>query len=358
MRWPAPGARARRWLPTLAALAALTTAAGGGCRPAPAPTPRPLVRIGWQTTWATQGQLAVILQRTNALDLAGLEGRFVGFTYGGPLNEGALAGEVDVVLTADQPAITLAVRAPEWRIIGRLMSNRVGTLVPPDSPVRTPADLRGRSLAVPFGAAAQREAMAALQQAGLDPARDVRLVNLGIQELLALAKAGARDGRWGEVDAVAAWDPPFAEIQARGLGRPLAQAVVTSVVLMNTRLRDAHPGADARLMHALRLAYDYYRRDPARADAWFQQASGVAFGADVLRLAAAVEPNLRATEARDIRVTLDDRDRGALQRAADFMAAQRLLREPVDVAALIQPAAETAAPRFGEVEETAPGVPR
>jgi ABC-type nitrate/sulfonate/bicarbonate transport system substrate-binding protein len=345
-------AHARRLACLLTAVLALTPALGA-CRRAAAPTPpRPLVRVGWQTTWATQGQLAVILQRTNALELSGLDGRFVGFSYGGPLNEGALAGEVDVVFTADQPALTLAARAPEWRIIGRLMYNRVGTLVPPESPVVAPADLRGRTLAVPFGAAAQREAMAALEQAGLDPARDVRLVNLGIQELVALAKAGARGGRWGEIDALAAWDPPFAELQARGLGRPLAQAVVTSVALMNTRFRDAHPGADRRLVRALRLAYDFYRREPARADAWFRDASGIDFGPGVLTLAASVEPNVHAAGAAAITVTLGDHDLAALQRAADFMAAHRLLREPVKVATLVEPpAAEDGAPPFGEVRE-------
>ena len=330
----------------------LIAAGCGGARPEP-PTAaaRPVVRVGWQTTWATQGQLAVILQRTNALELAGLEGRFVGFTYGGPLNEGALAGAVDVVLTADQPALTLGARAPHWRIVGRLMSNRVGVMVPPGSRAASPADLRGGTLAVPFGAAAQREALAALQRAGLDPARDVKLVNLGIQELVALVTAGAQGGRWGEIDAVAAWDPPFAELTTRGLARPLADAVVTSVVLMDTRFRDAHPGADARLLDALRLAYDFYRRDPARADAWFDAASGLDFSPGVLTLAASVEENLRVSDPSAIRVVLNTDDLAALQRAADFMAANRMLPAPVKVETLVQAATPSPGLPFAAVNE-------
>ena len=71
--------------------------------PEPAPAVEPAtpalqpIRIGWQTTWATQGQLAVILMKTDILKNLGFEPEFVGFSYGGPLNEGALAGEVDVL---------------------------------------------------------------------------------------------------------------------------------------------------------------------------------------------------------------------------------------------------------------------
>ena len=47
-----------------------------------------------------------------------------------PLNEAALAGEVDVLFTADQPALALCHRDRKWKMIGRLMYNRVGTFVP------------------------------------------------------------------------------------------------------------------------------------------------------------------------------------------------------------------------------------
>ena len=65
------------------------------------------IRIGWQTTWATQGQLAVILMKTDILRSAGFEPEFVGFSYGGPLNEGALAGEVDVAEGLDQALVDI-----------------------------------------------------------------------------------------------------------------------------------------------------------------------------------------------------------------------------------------------------------
>ncbi len=335
--------------------------------PVEAPSPAPAeaapaldpVRIGWQTTWATQGQLAQILARTDLLQAQGMDPTLVGFTYGGPLNEGALAGEVDVVLTADQPAIMLCAKSPDWAIVGRLMYNRVGTFVPADSPVQDVAGLEGSTIAIPYGAAAQRETLAALREAGLEPAEDVTTVNLGIQEQVALVGAGSKDGRWGTIDAGSAWDPTFAELEHSGAVRVLDQGVVTSVVVMHKDYITTHPGADARFMAALEQAYGVYRNDVAQADAWFVEAAGVAFDPAVLALAASVEPNLEADA--EISTRLSGYDIAGMERAAAFMLEVELLRQPADVAAMIaqpgsaeQPVQEDAQGDQGQVDHGQP----
>lgn len=315
-----------------AAVAPITASTPGGEGLAP-------IRIGWQTTWATQGQLVAVLLHTDILAKNGFAGEFTGFPYGGPLNEGALAGGLDVIFTADQPALSLAAKAPSWGIVGRLMYNRVGTFVPNESPVRTPADLKDKKLAVPFGAAAQREAMEAVAAAGLDPAKDVKLVNLGIEEILGVVRAGQRDGKWGEIDAAAAWDPTFAEIETSKRARTIASSVVTSVVVMDDAYAKANAGADTRFMTALAMAYDVYRADPARADRWFQQEAKLRFNLPVLSAAAAPEPNLKAATAADIRVHLTDEDVAGIGEAAAFMLTAGLLQAPVAMDTVIRPSA-------------------
>ncbi len=304
------------------------------------------VRIGWQTTWATQGQLAQILARTMLLQEQGMEPALVGFTYGGPLNEGALAGEVDVVLTADQPAIMLCAKSPDWAIVGRLMYNRVGTFVPLDSPAQSMADLAGKTVAIPYGAAAQRETLWALREAGLDPASDVTAVNLGIQEQVALVGAGAKDGRWGSIDAGSAWDPTFAELEHSAAVRVLDQGVVTSVVVMHRDYLTAHPGADERFLAALGEAYAAYRSHPEQADAWFVEAAGVQFDPAVLALAASVEPNLEL--GGPISTRLSEGDLAGMERAAAFMLEAGLLKQPADLRAMVAQPGESAQPAVQE----------
>lgn len=313
----------------------------GNSAPAPAPARPGLdrIRIGWQTTWATQGQLAVILMRTDILEQHGFEASFHGFSYGGPLNEGALAGAVDVLFTADQPAIALASKASNWGIIGRLMTNRVGTFVPPDSSIRTVADLKGHTVAVPFGAAAHRATLGAIQRAGLQAGADVQVTNLGLQEIVALVGAGAAEGRWGNTHAAAAWDPAFANLEHAGAVRVIDQADVTSVVVMDDAFSTRVGGSAVRFQHALHAAYDFFRADPGKANAWFKQESDLPFDVGVLELAASVEPNLKATGPQGIRVHLDADDLVNMQRAADFMVEAKLLREAVQLNTLLRPSA-------------------
>ena len=55
-------------------------------KPAPSSWKPIPIRVGWQETWATQGQLAVILQQSEILSGLGFAPTFVGFSYGAPLN--------------------------------------------------------------------------------------------------------------------------------------------------------------------------------------------------------------------------------------------------------------------------------
>jgi taurine transport system substrate-binding protein len=288
------------------------------------------IRIGWQETWATQGQIAVILQQSDILKGLGFAPEFVGFSYGAPLNEGALAGEVDVLFTADQPAIALCNRDNTWGMIGRLMYNRVGTFVPPDSDVKSIVDLRGKTIAIPFGAAAHRETLQAIKAAGLDTNKDINVVNMGIKEVAVLAKSK----KWDTVHAGSAWDPIFAQLESSGLVRTVAQGVVTSVVVMDDDFVKKNPGADAKFMDAMSKAYQQYKADTGKANQAFKTASNLNFSLEALDLAASVEPNLRADNA--VTVTLSSDDKANIQKAADFMFDAKLLKAAVDTSLMIR----------------------
>lgn len=200
------------------------------------------IRVGWQTAWATQGQFVQALRHTNVLEKHGLKADFVGATYGAPLNEAALAGEVDVIFTADQPAAALLARSSDWVIVGRLMFNRVGVYVPPESSFKTLADLRGKTLGMPFGAAAQRVALKALMDVGLDPKRDIDAINLEITEQPGIIQRGGRSD-WGDVDGLVGFDPMLAIIQLGDKAKALHVGTVTSVVVMSRPFIEANPQA-------------------------------------------------------------------------------------------------------------------
>src|SRR3989344_5079356 len=288
------------------------------------------IRVGWQVPWATEGQLTQILKQTDILQKNGLKGEFKGFNYGPPLNEAALAGDVDVIFTADQPAATLLSKNPNWVIVGRLMYNRVSLYVPPKSPIKTAADLKGKTVGMPFGAAAQRMALKAEKNAGLDPKKDVNNVNLDIYEQSDLVK-DPEASTWKNVDALAGFDPTPAIFEEKGLIRILTVGKVVSVIVMSKDFIKSHPEAPVRFLKAFHGAYDYYRNNVSAADTWFTEESKLDITPKALQIAASIEPNVSGKSSDEIRLGFTEEDYIILQEAADFIYDQSLVKTKVNM---------------------------
>jgi len=255
------------------------------------------LRIGWQVPWATQGQLVQILKHTDILEKNGLKAEFVGRTYGPVLNEIALAGDIDVVLTADQPAAALFSKGKGWIGVGRLMYNRTLTYVPPKSSVKTIRELRGKTIGIPIGAAAERVTNEALVAAGLDPKKDVKIINLGIREQGPLVLKGKDKKKWGNIDE---------------------------------KFIENNNSAADRMMQAIYDAYDYYRQNISKANKWFMEEARLK-GSDqkACDIAASIEPNVWCKSRSEIRVTFTSEDFKIMQRASDFLAPK--LKKRVDM---------------------------
>lgn len=290
----------------------------------------PEIRIGWQTTWATQGQLTEILKHTDFLQKNGLNAEYKGFNSGAPLNEAALAKSVDVIFTADQPAATLFSKSQDWVIIGRLMYNRVSLYVPPNSPITNVAQLDGKTVGMPFGAAAQRMALKAEVDAGLDPSKDINNVNLGILEQSDLVK-DSNAIKWGSIDALAGFDPTPAIFESKGLTRNLITGKVVSVIIMSKDYIKSNPNAPTGFLNAFNQSYDYYRNNVNQADDWFTDESKLAVSHDVLKICSDIEPNLGVNDKSEIRLSFTDDDYNILQEAADFIFNQSLVKTKVNM---------------------------
>jgi ABC-type nitrate/sulfonate/bicarbonate transport system substrate-binding protein len=278
------------------------------------------VRIGWQVPWATQGQLVQILKHTDILAKNGIKAEFIGRIYGPMLNELAMAGEVDVVLTADQPAAALFSKKKGWIGIGRLMYNRTLTYVPPKSAIRSMADLRGKTIGVPIGAAAERVTYEALGRVGITP-KDVHVVNLGIMEQGPIVLGSKDRISWTSVDALSGFDPIPAIFESMGLIRVLDVGKVCSLVLMNQSLLGKDPLVATRIMQSVKDAYDFYRQNVFQANEWFMaEAQLKSSNQKACNIAASIEPNVTAHSRDEIRVTFTEDDFVLMQKGADFLA--------------------------------------
>ena len=315
----------------LAALACAPGADEGEERTARAP-----IHLGWQVPWATQGQIVMALRHTNIPELVGVDLDYVGFTYGGPLNQAALAGEVDVLLTADQPAVVLLSNSEDWSIVARMMYNRVCVYVPVASPIARLEELAGKTLQGPVGAAAERVALGELQDRGVDLA-DMQLGNLDMaQQKAVLARTGEGSTRWEGADAYYGFDPLPAIFEVEGRVRMLHCGKVVSVVVASREMTTERVDELERFLRGFALGWLYFARNGSQANAWFAEVSRLDVGDEVLELAASVEPNRRASTAGDLRLTFDGGDLATLRSTQDFLLARGIVRERVDLDARIE----------------------
>ncbi len=278
------------------------------------------IRIGWQIPWATQGQIVQILKHTDILKKHGISAEFIGRTYGPVLNELAMAKSIDVVLTADQPAAALFSKGKGWIGIGRLMYNRALTYVHPKSKFNKISDLKGKTIGIPIGAAAERVTNEALVRAGLDPKKDVKIINLGIREQGPLVITGKNKSKWDSIDALSGFDPTPAIFESKKLIKVLDIGKVCSIILMNKEFIKKHKGVGKKIVQAVYDAYDYYRQNKKQANKWFM-AEAKLRNSDQKScdIAASIEPNVWVKSRKNIRVSFNKDDFKIMQRGADFL---------------------------------------
>jgi ABC-type nitrate/sulfonate/bicarbonate transport system substrate-binding protein len=285
------------------------------------------LRLGWQVPWAIQGQIVQILKNTDILKKNNLEVEFIGRTFGPELNELALAGAVDVILTADQPAATLFAKSEDWVGIARLMYNRTATYVPPKSSIKNLESLKDKTIALPVGAAAQRVLELELVNKKMKPVTDVKIVNLNIQEQVPMAKkAGKGANKWDQFDAFSGFDPVPAILQSSGLARIIHEGRVCSMVVFNKTLAEKNPQAARALTKSITEAWQYYIKNQQQADKWFVEEAKLSnIDSKVLKLTTTLEPNF----SNPVRIKFDDADYVILEQAAQFI--EPMVKKKVDM---------------------------
>jgi ABC-type nitrate/sulfonate/bicarbonate transport system substrate-binding protein len=293
------------------------------------------LRLGWQTPWATQGQLVSVLQRTNIPALAGIDLTYIGFGYGAPLNRAALAGEVDVLLTADQPAAVLIDKGGKFRIVARMMYNRTCVYSHPRSRYTALASLHGARLLGPTGAAAERVALELLSQHGVD-LRKLSLGDLDMAGQAALVRAGSDALSWRGVDALYGFDPLPAVWEHANSVRILGCGKVVSFVVASKALVDSGSPTLRKFLQAFSLAWRYYAEHPQQANQWFRSVASLDFPDSALETAAEIEPNRKAKSMRGVSLDVTSEDVGTFRKAVTFLQQRGQVRNDFNVDAAFE----------------------
>lgn len=150
---------------------------------------------------------------------AGIETEIIEYQGGPPMIPAFHKKEIDIGFLGGPPAISAIDKGIDVSIYGFAHMEGSAIIVREGSPFEKVEDLKGKLIAVPvFGSIQDVLTRITLKMHGLDPVKDVRLMEAGelggVGQLPTLLKKG-------DVDAYVAW-PPFNEIPlVKGFGRPL-----------------------------------------------------------------------------------------------------------------------------------------
>lgn len=166
-----------------------------------------------------KGNMRAEMTAAHQLDHLNYRIEWAEFPAAAPLAEALNAGAVDAGIIGDAPLLfTLAAGSQVKAVaVSKSVPAGLAVLVRPDSPVKTAAELKGKSLATGRGSIGHLQALKTLQQAGLSD-KDVAWRFLQPADArIALAN--------GAVDAWATWDPYTALAEVTQSGRVLVNGV-------------------------------------------------------------------------------------------------------------------------------------
>lgn len=174
------------------------------------------IRIGYQKN----GVLVIARQQAgleNHFKPLGIEVKWIEFSSGPPMMEAMNVGSVDYGAVGDSPPVfAQAAGAAIVYAAGQPITNGQGILVPPNSAIRSIADLRGKRVGFTKGSSAHNIIVQTLEKAGLTYA-DITPVYLTPPD------AGPAFAN-GSIDAWSIWDPYFAIGETKQNGRVLVNA--------------------------------------------------------------------------------------------------------------------------------------
>jgi ABC-type nitrate/sulfonate/bicarbonate transport system substrate-binding protein len=196
------------------------------------------------------------------------------FAYGAPENQAMGAGALQIASAGMGPAAIAAARLPTTLVAINILE-QTAILVPTDSPLKTPCDLKGKTVAFPgIGSQQYPLLLKALDKCGLHES-DVKLFKSTGPDIPVLV--GQKS-----VDAGITWDPSISVGLASGKVRILAKAeqilpimnghyVGNGVYVHNTFLK-AHPDITQELVTANVKAINYILCHPKKsAKLWSEQ---------------------------------------------------------------------------------------
>jgi sulfonate transport system substrate-binding protein len=243
------------------------------------------------------------------------------FSSGPACSETLLSGSADIGTMGDTTAVIAVARSPVKIIASHGGGeHRHRIIVAADSPIRAPADLAGRSVAVKKGTSTYGGLLAWADSLHLDLSK-VKVTDMRPEDMADALLSGA-------IDAIVASEPTPSVVEERG-GRELATLgglgnTYPILLVARAEFLADHSEAVRRFLRAMDRAASFIADDPEEAAAIVARKTGLS--------QATTE---RAMAHHYYGLQLDDTAMASLQRIADFLVAQKTLDSPPSLPAAV-----------------------
>jgi len=268
-----------------------------------------------------KGNMRAEMASAHQLDNLNYTIEWAEFPAAAPLAEALNAGAVDAGIIGDAPLIFSLAAGSQVKAVAVSKSVPAGlaVLVRPDSPIKTAADLKGKSIATGRGSIGHLQALKTLEQAGLSDKEVAWRFLQPADARIALSN--------GSVDAWATWDPYTALAEVTQTGRVLVNGVGLATGNSFLAATDAALNDDDK-----RAALQDYVNRLAAADRWAN--SHVSDYAQTLAKIIGFPPAAAEksfSRRRSHWQSIDDNTVQQQQETADFYHKYGLIQKTLDV---------------------------
>jgi taurine transport system substrate-binding protein len=223
------------------------------------------LRIAYQAI--PNGDTIVKDQKWLEAELPDTQIEWIKFDSGADVNTAMIAGSVDIGLCGSSPVaaglsdpLNIQYKVPWiYDVIGIAES----LVAKKESGVTDVAGLVGKTVGTPFGSTAHYSLLAALDIAGVDPAK-VKIVDLQPPDILAAWERG-------DIDAAYVWNPTLAELRAGGTVLATSEELAgqgkltADLAVVTTAFADKWPDVVQTWVEQQSRAVTLYKEDPQAA---------------------------------------------------------------------------------------------
>lgn len=226
------------------------------------------IRIGYSSLTPIHCHIGEVFSHTGILEKYQLDATLTSFRRGYEQGRAIKKGEIDVAFGCEVPAIFLVVLNRNMKIVASPgVLGKIAVVVPEDSDIYKMADMRGKKIAVCKGSTAHKDLICWIQQADLNPDRDIQIVDIPLEKM----EKALLDRL---VDAIVTWDPWVEMMVRRSNLRIIRNRPFRSVVVMSQEYIDKYPEGAIRYLQALKEALFWAATNKDKTNLWVAEKSG------------------------------------------------------------------------------------